>query len=85
MSALGPFCREEPFRTGAAVTPSDATVYTPPLDALYVGGAGNLALVGVDGASYTLNGVLAGTLYNVQATKVMATGTTATNIVALRR
>ncbi|MBV8834899.1 MAG: hypothetical protein JO000_00040 [Alphaproteobacteria bacterium] len=85
MPALGPFCREEPFRSGSAVTPSDATVYLPPLDALYVGGGGNLALVGVDGASYTLSGVLAGTIYNVQAVKVMATGTTAANIVALRR
>jgi len=85
MSALGSFCREEPFRAGVVVTPSDGTVYTPPLDALYVGGAGNLTLTGVDGASYTLNGALAGTVYNVQVTKVMATGTTATNIVALRR
>ena len=85
MSALGPFCREEPFRAGVAVTPSDATLYTPPLDALYVGGGGNLALTGVDGASYTLNAVLAGTIYNIQVAQVKATGTTATNIVALRR
>jgi hypothetical protein len=85
MSALGPFCREEPFRQGVAVTPSDATHYTPPLDALYVGGAGNLSVTGVDGASYTLSGALAGTIYNLQIVKVMATGTTATNIVALRR
>jgi len=85
MPALGPFCREEPFRAGVAVTPSDATVYAPPLDALYVGGAGNLALVGVDGASFTLNGALAGAIYNVQATQVKSTGTTATNIVPLRR
>jgi hypothetical protein len=85
MAALGPFCREEPFRAGVALTPSDSTVYTPPLDALFVGGAGNLALTGVDGASYTLNGALAGTLYNISASKVLATGTTATNIVALRR
>ena len=85
MSALGSFRREEPFRAGAAVTPSDATVYTPPLDALYVGGTGNLALVGADGASFTLNGALGGTIYNVQVVQVKATGTTATNIVALRR
>ena len=85
MAAFGPFCREEPFRTGVAVTPSDSTVYAPPLDALYVGGTGNLALTGVDGASYTLNGALAGTVYNIQVQKVLATGTTATNIVALKR
>ena len=85
MSALGPFCREEPFRAGIAVVPSDATVYTPPLDALYVGGAGNLSVTGVDGASYTLSGVTAGRIYNLQVTQVMATGTTATSIVALRR
>ena len=85
MPSLGSFCREEPFRAGVAVTPSDATVYAPPLDALYVGGAGNVSVVGVDGASFTLNGALAGTIYNVQVAKVMATGTTATNIVALRR
>ncbi len=85
MSALSPFNREEPFRQGVAVTPSDATVYTPPLDALYVGGAGNLSVTGVDGASFTLNGVLAGTVYNIAVSKVLATGTTATNIVALKR
>jgi hypothetical protein len=85
MSALGPFCREEPFRAGVAVTPSDATVYTPPLDALYVGGAGNLTVTGCDGASYTFDAVSAGAIYNVQVTQVKATGTTATNIVALRR
>jgi len=66
MAALGPFCREEPFRTGVAVTTSDSTVYSPPLDALYVGGAGNLAVTGVDGVNYTLNGALAGATYNIQ-------------------
>lgn len=69
---------------GVAVTPHD-TDRIDPTKALWVGGAGNVAveLVG-DDASVTLVGVDAGTLLPVAAVKVLATGTTATDIVALR-
>jgi hypothetical protein len=68
---------------GAAVTKSDATVLNP-TRALWVGGAGNVAVIFTKGsAAVTLTGVPAGTLLPVQVTKVMSTNTTATDIVAL--
>ena len=69
-------------RGGAAVTKRDITILTN-VRALDVGGAGDVALTFVDGSTATLVGVLAGTILPVQVTKVMSTGTTATNIVAL--
>lgn len=69
-------------RGGAAVTPSDSTIL-PGVRGLYVGGAGNLAVTFNDDTTATLVGVLAGQIYPLQVKKVMFTGTSATNIVAL--
>lgn len=72
-----------PAHSAAAVTTSDSTVL-PITRALYVGGAGNLAVtMGEDENNVTFVGVLAGMVYPLQVSKVLATGTTATNIVAL--
>lgn len=69
------------------VAPSDSTdlalngVYPR---AIYVGGAGNLAVVSVDDeAAVTLNGIATGVAHAIAAKKIMATGTTATGIVAV--
>lgn len=68
---------------GRAVTASDSTVL-PVTSAVWVGGAGNLAVVFEDGGSaVTLTGVPAGTLLPIRVTKVMSTNTTATSITAL--
>jgi hypothetical protein len=65
-----------------AITPSDSTVVN--VRALWVGGAGNIALIARDDtAAQTLSGVPAGTLLPVSCSKVMATNTTATLIVGL--
>lgn len=67
---------------GVAVTASDSTDLGS-TRALWVGGAGNLAVRFVDTATtITLVGVAAGTLLPLQVNKVMA-ATTATSIVAL--
>ena len=50
---------------------------------LYVGGAGDLAVVTSSGSEVTLVGVLAGSFIPVQVLRVESTNTTATNIVAL--
>jgi hypothetical protein len=68
---------------GVAVTPSDATILET-TRGLWVGGAGNVAVVFADGGSaVTLSTVGAGTLLPIQVKQVMSTNTTATLITAL--
>ena len=68
----------------SAVTTSDSTVYEQPTRALYIGAAGNLTVDMADGGSSVLFvGVQGGTLLPIQVTRIYATGTTATSIVAL--
>lgn len=72
-----------PYKKAAAVTASDSTVLAK-TRAIYVGGAGALAVIMAgDSSAVTLPGVLAGTTLAISITKVMATNTTASNIVAL--
>lgn len=67
-----------------AVTPSDSVALTKVVKALYVGGAGNVA-VKMPGSStaVTFVGVPAGGILPVRAAFVMSTDTTATSIVGL--
>jgi hypothetical protein len=68
----------------AAVTPHDTNELTYTARALYIGGAGDVALIaGGDSAAVTLASVPAGTILPIRAKVVKSTGTTATNIVAL--
>lgn len=66
----------------AAVTPSDSTVL-PTTNGIYVGGAGNVAVTMVGGQVVTFTAPLVGSVLPVRATKVMATNTTATLLIAL--
>jgi len=73
----------------AAVTPSD-TVDIPSVTGgtnngcvLYVGGYGDIKVRTIGGDDITFAGVLGGTFMPVQVIKVYATGTSATDIVAL--
>jgi hypothetical protein len=64
----------------AAVTPQSPR----PLGCvLYIGGAGDLVVETIGGDEVTFAGVLAGSFLPVQVRKVLSTGTTATNILAL--
>lgn len=68
---------------GQAVTKSDTTTYSG-MRGLYVGGAGNVALMAPGAsAAVTFTAVPAGTVLPVQAVKVMSTNTTAPALVAL--
>lgn len=70
--------------SGAAVTKSDSTVFSPPAIGLWVGGAGDVAVrMFGSQASVTFVAVPAGKLLPIQVDKVMSTGTSATNIVRL--
>lgn len=70
--------------TGAvAVTPNDSTVLQDGVRALWVGGTGDVAVQTHGGQSVIFSGVVGGCIIPVQVTKVLATGTTATAILAL--
>jgi len=66
-----------------AVTPNNDTVLSPNVRSLYVGGAGNLSLVDRAGTVTLLTGVQAGSILPIAPSRVRATDTTATLIVAL--
>lgn len=66
------------------ITPSDATEITTLHKGLWVGGSGDVRVQMWEGGSIvTLAGAVAGSLIPIRVKKVYATGTTATNIVAL--
>lgn len=78
-----------PSRAAAAVTPSDTVDFTPTYaKRLYIGTTGDVAVIPVN--NYALanttpviyHAVPAGTYLNIQVARVMATGTTASNITA---
>lgn len=72
-----------PGHSAVPVVPSDATILIP-TRALYVGTTGNItAKMAGNDATVLFSNVPVGIL-PIQVTQVLATGTTATNIVALR-
>lgn len=73
----------DPARGGSVVTPSNSTVIAG-TKALYVGTGGDVAVNFLDsGTSIVLKNVAQGSILPVRVTKVLSTGTTASNIVAL--
>lgn len=77
-----------PSGSFVAVTPSNSADLVYGGDAvtsrgIFVGGAGNLAVRDLEGNSVTFTGVVAGSVLPIRVARVLSTGTTATNIVAL--
>jgi len=72
-----------PPSSAAEITPSDAVDLPFASRALYVGNAGNLKVRMLDGSIVTYANVQAGAQYPLRVDRVLATGTTATAIVAL--
>jgi hypothetical protein len=67
-----------------AITPSDATDLDQPTRAVYVGGAGSIAAVMPDGGSAVIfASIPAGSVLPIQVRRINATGTDATDLVAL--
>ena len=74
---------EDGYSRAVAITPSDVTNFTGgACHAIYVGGAGNVTAM-VNGTATLFAGVPVGTTLRIRATRVNATGTAATNLVAL--
>jgi hypothetical protein len=75
---------DSPAFDAAAVTPHDTNDLAFTARALYVGTAGDVvAILKADAASVTFRNVPSGTVLPVCARRVLATGTTASNILAL--
>ena len=71
---------------GYNVTPNDtftAAGFPCPFKMIIVGGAGNVRYIDMGGNTVTLTGALAGYQYWLCGKQIMATGTSATNILAL--
>jgi hypothetical protein len=72
-----------PARSWKAVTPSDTVNLAPGCRGLFVGTAGNLSLVGDDDHAETFATTNANSFIQLGPKRVNATGTTATDIIAL--
>lgn len=72
-----------PPENAAEITPADAATLPHVTRALYVGGAGDVALRMLGGAEVTFRGLAAGTLMPIRADMVKRAGTTATGLVGL--
>lgn len=67
-----------------ALTKSDATVYSPPFQQIYVGGVGNITVRGADGNDVLFTAVPAGVTIPIAFDKLYSTGTSATVCVGLK-
>ncbi len=74
----------DPAPHAAAVTPSDVNDLPNSADALYVGGTGDLKATLIGGDVVTFAALPVG-WHPIRVRKVWSTGTTATNIVAVRQ
>lgn len=72
-----------PLTTAAAVTPHNTNELSYVTRAIYVGGAGDLAVTMVDGGEVTFVAIPAGTVLPIRVKVVKATGTDASSIIAL--
>jgi hypothetical protein len=71
-----------PLRRCFAVTPSDATVYDPPVMMLRCGGAGNVTVTTLEAGDVLITGAFVGEQIPGPFSKIKATGTTATAMTA---
>ena len=74
---------DSPAIHGFAIVPNDVTELAEVSRALYVGATGAVCARLRSGSTVTLINVAAGTILPIRATHVLATGTTAQNIVGL--
>jgi hypothetical protein len=72
-----------PAKSWRAITPSDTVNMAAGCRGIYVGGAGNLSLVGEDNTATVFTAVPVGTFMPCGVRRVNAAGTSATLLVAL--
>ena len=74
---------DSPALHALAVTPSDSTALATDARSLYIGTGGNVTLVTSGGDAVAFPNVPSGSILPVRTNQVRATGTTASNIVAI--
>ena len=74
---------DAPAEAGMAISPSDSTALSHVTRAVYIGAGGDLRGIMHNGTEVTLRGLPAGMLLPIRISRVWATGTTASNLVAL--
>ncbi len=75
---------ESPALNADSITPSDSVDLSEQTRAIYVGVSGDLKVTMVGGNTVTFVGVAAGIPLPIQAVRIFATLTTATDIIGLR-
>ncbi len=83
MAQNGIFVNAQPYEKAQVITKSDATVYTPPLDGLYVGGTGHVNIVTAAGQTVLISAIPAGAFIPIKCKQVLDASTTATLILGL--
>lgn len=87
MPAIDPYAKDiaqvGPARNAVAVTPSDSADLATVPRAICVAADGNVVLVMSGNGQEVTVAMVAGTLYPLAPTRIKATGTTATGIVAV--
>lgn len=73
-----------PARNCFSITPNDVATLAALPKAIYIGSGGNIAIRAVDSAQdVTFMNVASGTILDVRAMHIRATGTTASNLIGL--
>lgn len=72
-----------PAYDGFVITPSNSNNLATMARGIYIGGAGDIALVTPGNTALTFVGLTAGSILPVMAIKVAATSTTATSLIGL--
>jgi hypothetical protein len=80
---ISPNLAKSPIVATVVVTPSDSADLSFVTRALWVGGAGTITLIDLSGNTTLFSGILAGTWLWIRATRIKATGTSATLIVGM--
>lgn len=73
----------QPARHAVAITPDNSNDLVTVTRGIYVGTAGDLAVVMVGGETVTFVGLTAGVLYPLAVARVKLTGTTADNLIGV--
>lgn len=68
---------------GFAITPSDTVDLIRPVNALWIGSTGDVTIIAPSGETVLYSGVPDGCILPVAATRVKATGTTASSITGM--